>query len=471
MKTRKGYLIIVLSVICAFLISFSFMGCTLTSDGESAYDIAVRYGFVGTEQEWIESLRGADGTDGLNGVDGRNGVDGLNGADGQDGKDGGGSIDINVLYTEYLKENPGATFLDFVSSVIYIENLSVEEAVQTGLRSAVSVQCEFTRTVRVGGQNRTETYYSGGSGVIYKMVGETAYIITNFHVVYDLDSNTSNKISDDILICTYGRENQTDAIAVTYIGGSMNYDIAILRAEKTRINSDSFLRTVDIADSNDIAVGEQAIAIGNAVGEGLSATAGIISVDSEYIDMEAVNGSTTPVNMRVIRVDSAINSGNSGGGLFNSRGELIGIVNAKTSGTTSSGSSIDNIGYAIPSAVVTAVADNIIDGFMKKCLLGITTEVSDTSAVLDSFGRVHIKQTIKVTIIDDSSVAKGILQVGDIINSAELVDKIVTIDRIHKLSELMINARAGSTVKLSITRGTETLTVSIVAKTENSIAL
>lgn len=462
MKTRRVPLIIIISVICAFLISFSFTGCTLALNGESAYDIAVRHGYAGSEQEWLESLKGSDGL---------NGTDGKDGTDGQNGKDGGGSFDINALYTEYLKQNPTATFLEFVNSILTIDNLTLEDAAQTGLRSAVSVQCEFTKTVRVGGQNRTETYYSAGSGVIYKITGDKAYIITNYHVVYDLSSDTANHISDDILVCTYGRETLTDALAAVYIGGSMNFDIAVLEAKNTRINSDNFLRAADIADSDKVAVGERAIAIGNPISEGLSATAGIISVDSDYVDLEAADGSTTPISMRVLRVDAAINSGNSGGGLFNERGELIGIVNSKTSGTTSSGSSIENIGYAIPSVVVTAVADNIIDGFMKKCLLGITTEVTDTSAVLDTYGRVIIKQTIKITIIADNSVAKGILQVGDILNTAELLGKIISIDRNHKLSELMLNARAGSTVKLSITRGTQNLDVSIITKAENSTAL
>ena len=111
---------------------------------------------------------------------------------------------------------------------------------------------------------------------------------------------------------------------------------------------------MSVFDSEMINVGESAIAIGNPEGNGFSTSLGIVSVDSEYIEMTGADG-VTNVEFRVMRIDTAVNGGNSGGGLFNSKGELIGIVNAKIQSTT-----VENIAYAIPSNLAAAVADNII---------------------------------------------------------------------------------------------------------------
>ena len=97
-------------------------------------------------------------------------------------------------------------------------------------------------------------------------------------------------------------------------------------------------------------VGSSAIAIGNAQGLGISSTSGVVSVDSEYITMTAADGKTA-VAFRVMRVDTAINSGNSGGGMYDDNGNLIGIVNAKIVYD-----GVENIGYAIPSNGAVSVA-------------------------------------------------------------------------------------------------------------------
>lgn len=131
-------------------------------------------------------------------------------------------------------------------------------------------------------------------------------------------------------------------------------------------NSDA--KEVEIANSNEINVGDKAIAIGNSEALGISATSGIVSVDSEYITMLSLDEKAY-VDHRVIRIDTAVNGGNSGGGLFNSNGQLIGIVNAKITDD-----SIENIAFAIPSNVAISIAQNILNnnGYFMRLILGVT---------------------------------------------------------------------------------------------------
>ena len=203
---------------------------------------------------------------------------------------------------------------------ITTEGGSILPATAKGIRSAVSITCKFKATVQQGGwypggsHTTTKEYSSEGSGVIYKLDKSEgdAFIITNYHVVYDASSNTENGISDDISLYIYGSEIEEKAIAATYVGGSLYYDIAVLRVEDSEVLKASDASEISTADSDKVSVGEDAIVIGNAQGLGISVTSGIVSVDSEYITMAAADGKTE-VSFRVMRVDAAVNSVNSCG--------------------------------------------------------------------------------------------------------------------------------------------------------------
>ena len=326
-------------------------------------------------------------------------------------------------------------------------------ATSKGLRSSVSIFCTF------GTEN--SPYYSAGSGVIFKLDKRNgkAFIITNYHVVYDKNEGISKEIS----VYLYGGEYSEAEINATYVGGSLNYDIAILYVEDSEIIKNSCAVAVDVADSDNIFVGQTAIAIGNAEGYGLSASSGVISVDSEYIDMIAPD-EITQVSFRVMRIDTAVNHGNSGGGLFNAQGELIGIVNAKIIDEN-----VENIGYAIPSTLVVAVANNIIDNCFEKdcstlqrCLLGITIRTENSSAVYDeSTGLVRIVESIGVVEVSKGSIAYGSVEADDILVSATLNGITKEITRQFHVIDLMINARPGDTMYLTVKRGEETITASI----------
>ncbi len=348
---------------------------------------------------------------------------------------------------------------------------SITYATAKGLRSAVSIYCTFERTSSGNSfynpRPSTQTYYTTGSGVIYQIdASGNAFIVTNHHVVYDSSSNTENGISHKIYIYLYGLENEGFAIPATYVGGSANYDLAVLRVDASEVLREAYesgaAEAVSISDSDKVYPGQTTIAIGNPSAEelgGISVTSGIVSVDSEYITMTGGTGNSE-VSFRVIRTDAPVNSGNSGGGMYNDQGELIGIVNAKISS-----SDIENIGYALPSNVVRAIADNIIDYcYGKDCesvmrgLLGITVEVSDYDTYLDTQSGLIVRtEEITVHEVNKGGLGESILKAGDVVKSITIGKNTITVTRQHHLIDAMLDVRVGDTVSLVIIRdGTET---------------
>ncbi|MBQ8372397.1 MAG: trypsin-like peptidase domain-containing protein [Clostridia bacterium] len=330
------------------------------------------------------------------------------------------------------------------------------------LLSSVSVECLFTS----GSGYSATVSGSSGSGVIYQLdkTSGDAIIITNYHVVY----SSSAGISKDITVNLYGQEHSDYDIAATYVGGSMYYDIAVLRVEDSEILARSNAIAAKVADSDEVAVLDTAIAIGNAAGEGISATAGHVNVDSEDIIISFNVGSyAKQVQLRVMRIDTAVNSGNSGGGLFNERGELIGIVNAKM--TDSADDNIDNIGYAIPSNVAKYVVDNILyycldtdKSAVYRCILGITVTAAEMYTEYDlESGRVYKCERVAVATVNKGAAAEGKLKKDDVINSITIDGTTYEVTRIHNVVDVMLNARVGSSVSMNITRGTETLDVTL----------
>lgn len=340
-----------------------------------------------------------------------------------------------------------------------------------GLRSAVSVYCTFEATV--GGNSywnplpSIQTFYSSGSGVIYSIDDSgSAFIITNHHVVYHGSSNTKNHISDKIFVYLYGMESQACAIPATYVGGSVNYDIAVLRVEKNEILKNAYLSgsaaAATIGNSDDVVPGMTTIAIGNPSAtdlSGISVTKGIVSVDSEHITMTADDGSGE-ITFRVIRTDTPVNAGNSGGGLFNDKGELVGIVNAKITSAD-----IEGIAYAIPSSVARAIADNIIDYcFGKDCesvmrgLLGVKITTTGYSSFYDTeAGVLRRIEQISVHEVTAGGLADGMLLQGDVVKSITIGDKTIAVTRQHHLIDAMLDVRVGDTVSMVVVRnGTET---------------
>jgi serine protease Do len=343
-------------------------------------------------------------------------------------------------------------------------------AANKALLSAVSVYSTFTR-VSYGILTKTAT--SAGSGVIYKLDKNSgdAYIVTNYHVVYDAYCNTKNRISDDITVYLYGMEATKYAIKAKYVGGSMYYDLAVLKVENSDILMESAAVAASIEDANEISVLDAVIAIGNPAKRGLSATVGYVNVDSEIIalTMNESNSSTT-VSLRVMRIDAAVNSGNSGGGLFNAQGKLVGIVNAKLSSEN-----IDNIGYAIPVSVVRAVSDNIIsycDNTDRESLYALSPifiEVGVSELYTrfnEESGKIIKSEKVIITSLNSDALAKTELMKGDAITAVAISEKSVRVTRDFHVNDFLLDVRVGDVVTFTVIRGGVTHNVSFTVTEE-----
>lgn len=380
--------------------------------------------------------------------------------------------ELIITYSDGGTQNLGVVSPNETTVNIQATEGDVSAATTAGLVSAVTVTANFEKTVNsgygglfpgYGGGSTTSEYSSKGSGVIYELDRDTgsAFIITNYHVVYDSSSNGDDGISSDIEVYLYGMEYEEYAIPAEYVGGSLYYDIAVLHVKNCDALKRSVYNSVKIADSDLTCAGDVAIAIGNPKGNGISASLGIVSVNSEYITMAAADN-YTPVTFRVMRVDTAVNSGNSGGGLYNSQGELVGIVNAKIVDEA-----VENIAYAIPSSIAVAVAENIIDNCFGKenktvmrALLGVTLSITDSYAEIDTeSGALTIIERVSVSEILTDSPAEGKLQVGDVIKSITVAGNTTDVERRYHLIDEMLNARVGDAVTLTVERDGAEFTV------------
>ena len=245
------------------------------------------------------------------------------------------------------------------------------------------------------------------------------------------------------------------------MGGSVENDVAVLRVKTEDIKAvNENIRAVDVADT--YYVGETAIAIGNPEGNGLSVTQGIVSTENEHITLN-IDG--TLRSYRSLRIDTPLYSGNSGGGLFNSDGELIGITNA---GNTED----QNINYAVPLEVVTGTVDNIIyyanDGDSStnnayKVDFGITTSSSGSKYVYDSSsGYGAIEEDVKVESVISGGIAANVgVRTGDVIRGIIVngVEKQIT--RTFMLDDVALTIRAGDTVSLVLERDGDSVTTSV----------
>lgn len=367
--------------------------------------------------------------------------------------------ELILVYTNGNEQNLGVVVGKDGNIDVSFESTgtSVAYATSKAIKSAVSISCNYTS----GSGLSASTYGSSGSGVIYKVSNGKAFIITNYHVVYDANCNTSNHISNDIKVYLYGAEYSDHAIKAQYVGGSAQYDIAVIYIDASAISNGAY-GPCEVADSNKVYVGDTAIAVGNPEGTGISATSGVVSVDSETITVD-IKSDGVGVELRVMRIDTAVNPGNSGGGLFDNTGRLIGIVNAKTGDEE-----IEGIGYAIPSNIAVNVADNIIDycyGTSKeavyKAMLGITITINETKAVTNSEGRVEIEEEVYVTNVDSSGIAYGKIQVNDVIKSVRIGDRELEVTRQFQIIDFMLSARVGDIVYTTVERGGQEITVQI----------
>ncbi len=454
--------------------------CTGCFAGESAYDIAVRHGYTGTEAQWLASLKGLDGEDGEDGdtpdvqiIDGIWYINGLSTgitAEGQDGAYAGqgksayeiavenGFVGTEEEWLASLKGDKGDTSDSVVTDVV-----------NSTIMSVVAIESKFTVLDMF---SRPEVDYGYGSGVIVegnKTTGE-AYIITNHHVIYEKTAITTDKYADSVNVYLYGYEYTSYAIPAQIVGASQTYDIAVLKITSDLYKT-SIAKPAEFAESKYVTAGDEAIVIGNGEGEGIAATSGIISLDCEYITMTATlaDGSTQNITYRSLRTDAAVNPGNSGGPMFDKNGKIIGIINIKTTSED-----IDNMAYAIPSDIASKVYTNILTNQsskkVKKVTTGLAYAISSSSSYYDStMDRIRINEVVKVKSIEATSAAVGKLQVGDTINSIKIGSKTYSITRAFEPVDLELIMSAGGQVTYNITRGAVTTNVVVTYNTVEEV--
>ncbi len=439
---------IIIIVPCMFLFSACF------GKAESAYDIAVKNGFVGTEQQWLASLKGKDGSNGSNGSDGKNGENyKINSYQlWLDAKNNGYTGD----YTQFLSEN----FTDFMA----LDNITA------ATNKAVMSVCEIDAETRT---NTTQT----GSGVIYKFENRNgamiAYIITNYHVCYRQNgkfalaevvncADTGDNMFKDYAVTFYGMSNSISAV---YVGGSKRYDIAVLRttlgeSEKVKTLVNNGYLAADIRE-DEVNLAENVIAIGNSAGFGIEATTGVVSKTNDVVavTLEETSGyfgttNSVVIEQRLIRFSAFICAGNSGGGLFDIDGNLIGI-------TSSGNEKYQSINYAIPVSTAATLADRIIDECgdnsqtIEKVYIGVQTGIASSYAHRDEVnGYAKIYETMYVADVANGSIANkmGILK-NDIIEAVFVNGTQYTIDASYEFPELMLSIKAGDKIKVKVRRG------------------
>ena len=293
---------------------------------------------------------------------------------------------------------------------------------------------------------------SSGSGVIYKKVGNTAYIVTNNHVV-----SGAKKLS---VILSDGTNVNAEVV-----GTDVWTDLAVLK-----ISGDNVTTTMDFADSDKIAVGETAFAIGSPLDVNLSntVTKGIVSAVNRQIPMDVDGDGKNDWNQTVIQTDAAINPGNSGGALINNEGKLIGINESKIAKATANVSA-EGIGFGIPSNEVKLITEQLEQsGKVIRPALGVQLVSVNTvdSDALKSQLNFEGKQGVVVRYVENGTpAAQAGIEKYDIITKLNGED-VKDVAAVRKY--LFEKTKIGDTVKVTYYRNGKENTASVVVQALNT---
>lgn len=396
------------------------------------------------------------------------------------GRDGINGKDLNIYdvfeAAKVETNNPDLTFSDFLKYYFSYTpaEISLQKAVNRALLSSVSIQMQIDEYE--SGRWKTNAY--SGSGVIIdidKASGDMT-VVTNCHVVYSakgyrLGDSVHDGFSNNIHLWLYGSESdyeetyRNNAIPATLVAASKSYDVAVLKVEGSDLVKKSQAKAASWSNAEEVYLGETVYAIGNANSQKMSANVGYISKDLELIQVDL--GTTTRSEIytyNVMRTSAAINSGNSGGGLFNIGCELVGLVNAKSK------SDVTGMGYALTAAATRRVVESMLDNYkatgeeahyLNAVDHGVTVSVVDMySTGLNADGYAEICEQVQITGVKSSSEASGKLSSGDILRHVKVtrgsdIIEDMDINREHNFHDAMLSVRAGDTVEITVLRGVE----------------
>ncbi|RLK62591.1 PDZ domain-containing protein [Atopobacter sp. AH10] len=319
---------------------------------------------------------------------------------------------------------------DTVESAVYERS---KNAVVSVLNMTASQGSPFSHPLgQKGNKEASLQKASEGSGVIYKLVGKYAYVVTNNHVIQGADA-VNVKLSD-------GTQKKAEVV-----GTDMWTDLAVLKIDAKGVDT-----VAEFANSDQIKVGQKAIAIGSPLGEAFSSsvTSGIVSGVNREVPMDLNRDGTPDFTNQVIQTDAAINPGNSGGALFNDAGQVVGINSMKIGS-----SQVEGMGFAIPSNQVVKIAKDLEEnGKVLRPTLGVSMlNVSELPDIYREELRLPADLNTGVVIgqVEEGSNAdKAGLKEYDVITRFDGKEIGTTIDLRHAL----YNAKVGSSVKLDIIR-------------------
>ncbi len=340
-----------------------------------------------------------------------------------------------------------------VSNVQYSNETSTTQAVEKVQDAVVSVinyqtqSSDSLSSIFGNIESSDELAVAGeGSGVIYKKDGDTAYIVTNNHVI-----SGAEKI--DILLAS------GEKLSGELVGADTYSDIAVIK-----IAADKVTTIAEFANSDTIKVGETAIAIGSPLGSvyANTVTQGIISSLSRTVTSQTEDGQTISTN--AIQTDTAINPGNSGGPLINIQGQVIGINSSKitSSSVSSSGVAIEGMGFAIPSNDVVQIINQLeTNGKVTRPALGVQmVNLTDLStSQLEKAGLANTDLTSGVLIVSTQSglPADGKFEPYDVI--IEIDGE--TIENKSDLQSELYKHQIGDTITVTYYRNNKKMTVDI----------
>lgn len=342
-----------------------------------------------------------------------------------------------------------------VSNVIYDTKSNTTKAVKNVKNTIVSV-INYQKTDNSyynydsGSQEKNKSedglgVYGEGSGVIYKKDGDSAYLVTNNHVVKDAE-----KLE---IMMANGKK-----VVGKLVGSDTYSDLAVIK-----ISSKYVTTVAEFANSDKIKVGEPAIAIGSPLGSDYanSVTEGIVSSLSRTVTSQNENGETISTN--AIQTDAAINPGNSGGALINIKGQVIGINSSKiaSSNNSNSGVAVEGMGFAIPSNDVVSIINQLEEnGEVVRPALGISmANLSEASTSGRDTLKIPSDVTSGIVVLSTQSgmPADGKLKKYDVIT--EIDGKKVA--SISDLQSILYKHKKGDKIKLTFYREKDKQTVEI----------
>ena len=278
---------------------------------------------------------------------------------------------------------------------------------------------------------------SAGSGFIVKQDGDELLVVTNGHVVEKAEEI-------NVIFC----DNKVAKAKVK--GVSSTNDIAVLTVDMKDIEDSTKkqIKAATLRETDDVKVGEMAIAIGNANGSGQSVTVGYVSAKDRTFVVGGTNADGKPNTRPMLQTDAAINPGNSGGPLIDSKGRVIGITTSKEFQTTD-GRDIVGMSYAIPMTDGVSIINDLMNREVlkdeEKGYLGITGQSVDAA----SAKQYNMPEGVYVTGISDTGAAykAGILQ-GDVITKIDGRD----VKQVSDIQEIVNSKRVGTTIEVTLKR-------------------